>query len=282
PNPPATSGCGIPNVTQAQNSACIPWYGIRDAIMSEIFEGRCGNNARAAIRLSFHDAENALPNGGADGSMLTDPNEPLRSENDGLQGIVALLQPFPARFNVSPGDILQASQFQNLTLLACPGGPAVPAFIGRSPPLNIAPMGLLPSPEDPVATLVARFADMGISSRSMIALIGAHTTGTQQFVDPAEANSTFDTTDDIWDTRFCGHPHPSSTLFLTDVQILGVVKLDSDLAFAQDPTTSADFNRFIGQQTIWQTDYIAAHEQMSKLGQNVANLIDCSEILPAS
>jgi hypothetical protein len=45
---------------------------------------------------------------------------------------------------------------------------------------------------------------MGLSSRDMIALIGAHTTGTQQFVDPAEANYTFDTTDTIWDTRFCG------------------------------------------------------------------------------
>ena len=69
-------------------------------------------------------------------------------------------------------------------------------------------MGLLPSPEQPVDQLVARFADMGISSRSMIALIGAHTTGTQQFVDPTEANSTFDTTDNIWDTRFCGFSDP--------------------------------------------------------------------------
>jgi hypothetical protein len=64
-------------------------------------------------------------------------------------------------------------------------------------------MGLLPNPEDPVASLVARFADMGFSVRDLMALIGAHTTGKQRFVDPTQANDTFDTTVDIWDTRFC-------------------------------------------------------------------------------
>jgi hypothetical protein len=49
------------------------------------------------------------PNGGADGSMLVDPNEVLRPENNGLQSIVGLLQPIPAQFNVSAGDVLHAS-----------------------------------------------------------------------------------------------------------------------------------------------------------------------------
>lgn len=38
--------------------------------------------------------------------MLWDPNEVLRTENDGLQTIVGLLQPLPAKFNVTPGDVL--------------------------------------------------------------------------------------------------------------------------------------------------------------------------------
>ncbi|KAF7366154.1 Peroxidase [Mycena venus] len=280
--PVTVTGCGIPNVTHAVNSVCLPWYGIRDTIMSEIFQGRCGDNARAAVRLSFHDAgtfsqelqDNALPNGGADGSILVDPNEVLRSENNGLQNIVSLLQPLPDQFGVSPGDIVQIAGI--LAVLACPGGPAITAYVGRTPPQNIAPTGLLPSPEDPVATLVARFADMGLSSRDMIALIGAHTTGTQQFVNPAEANYTFDTTDTIWDTRFYTQTADNTTV-LPDVY-----KLDSDVAFSTDPTTSTDFNRFIGQQSLWQTDYITAHTAMSILGQNAAHLTDCSEILPSS
>lgn len=46
------------------------------------------------------------PNGAADGSLLTDPAEVQRPDNNGLQTIVALLQPLPARFGVSAGDIL--------------------------------------------------------------------------------------------------------------------------------------------------------------------------------
>jgi hypothetical protein len=48
-------------------------------------------------------------NGGADGSMLVDPNEVLRPDNNGLQNIVSLLKPLPAEFNVSPGDVLHVS-----------------------------------------------------------------------------------------------------------------------------------------------------------------------------
>jgi hypothetical protein len=34
-----TTGSGIPNVTNAQNPTCIPYYGVRDAIMGGIFQG---------------------------------------------------------------------------------------------------------------------------------------------------------------------------------------------------------------------------------------------------
>lgn len=47
-----------------------------------------------------------LPNGGADGSILTDPNEVLRSENNGLQNIVGLLGPLPAQLGISAGDVV--------------------------------------------------------------------------------------------------------------------------------------------------------------------------------
>ncbi|KAJ6528946.1 heme peroxidase [Mycena capillaripes] len=275
------TGSGIPNVTDAQNPTCIPWYGIRDAIMGGLFQGRCGDNARAAVRLAFHDAGTfslalqaaGLPNGAADGSILADPLEVQRDENNGLQNIVSLLAPLPAQFGVSPGDIVHLAGV--LAVLACPGGPAIPAFVGRTAPTNIAPTGLLPNPEDPVDKLVARFADMGFSVRDLIALIGAHTTGKQRFVDPTQANKSFDTTVDIWDTRF--YTETSNTTALP-----GTFKLDSDVAFSTDPTTSPDFSRFIGHQNIWTSDYVDAHEKMSLLGFSANDLTDCSEILPLS
>ncbi|KAJ7715815.1 heme peroxidase, partial [Mycena metata] len=244
--------------------------------MGGLFEvpGRCTDNSRAAVRLAFHDAgtfslalqKASLPNGGADGSMLSDPTEVNRTENNGLQTIVGLLQPMVSQFNVAPGDLLH---------LACPGGPTIPVYVGRRLPLNIAPMGLLPSPEDPVEKLVARFADLGLTVRQMIALIGAHTTGKQRFVDPTLALESFDTTVDIWDTRFY-------TETSTPGLLPGQYKLDSDVAFSTDNLTAVEFNRFIGHQDLWITDYAGAHEAMSLLGQNVATLTDCSEILPLS
>ncbi|KAJ7850121.1 heme peroxidase [Mycena leptocephala] len=277
------NGSGIPNVANARNPTCVPFYAIRDAIMgaSSKVGRRCGDNARAAIRLAFHDAgtfsltlqENALPNGGADGSILVDPTEVLRAENHGLENIVSLLKPLTAQFGVSPGDIVQLAGV--LAVLACPGGPVISAFVGRHAPLNIAPTGLLPNPADPVTVLLARFADMGFSSRELMALVGAHSTGKQRFVDTAQANSTFDSTIDIWDTRF--YTQTADTTVLP-----GTLKLESDVNFASDPSTTTDFNRFVGKQAIWSTEYAAAHQKMSLLGMDVTDLTDCSEILPLS
>jgi hypothetical protein len=53
--PVTVTGCGIPNVTNAVNSVCIPWYGIRDTIMSEIFQGK-----QASLSSSFHQILNDL------------------------------------------------------------------------------------------------------------------------------------------------------------------------------------------------------------------------------
>ncbi|KAJ7032297.1 heme peroxidase [Mycena alexandri] len=279
--PPTTAGDGIPLVANAKNPVCVPWYAIRDAIMGGLFQGRCTDNARAAVRLAFHDAGTfslalraaGLPNGGADGSMLSDPTEVNRSENNGLQTIVGLLQPLVTKFNVAPGDVLHLAGA--LGVLACPGGPVVPVFVGRHLPLNIAPQGLLPSPEDPVDKLVARFADMGLTIRQMIALIGAHTTGRQRFVNTAVAGNSFDSTINIWDTRFY-------TETLATGLLPGQFKLDSDVKFATNITTATEFTRFIGHQDLWITDYAGAHEQMSILGQDTTTLTDCSEILPLS
>jgi hypothetical protein len=76
-------------------------------------------------------------------------------------------------------------------------------YIGRKAPTNIAPDGLLPDTNSPVPVLTDRFADMGFSIRELMALIGAHTAGRQRFVNLALAQSTFDSTVNIWDVRFC-------------------------------------------------------------------------------
>lgn len=272
---------GITTVADNKNPVCLPFYAVRDAIMGGLFHGRCNDLARASVRLAFHDAGTfslqrqaaGLPNGAADGSLLVDPTEVLRADNNGLQAIVAGLTPLPTQLNVSPGDVLHLAGV--LGVLACPGGPVVNYLVGRTPPKNIAPEGLLPSPDDPVAKLVARFADLGFGVRETMALIGAHTAGKQRFVSLAKANSSFDSTVDIWDVRFYRETQSNTTL-------AGTFKLNSDVNFSRDPTTSKDFNRFVGKQDSWSEDYTKAHLKMSLLGFDQNTLTDCSEILPKS
>ncbi|KAJ6582365.1 heme peroxidase, partial [Mycena capillaripes] len=171
--------------------------------------GRCNDLARAAIRLAFHDAgtstnlafmPNHSANGAADGSLLVYDNEVQRADNNGLQNIVAALKPLLAQYKASAGDVLHMAG--NLAVVACPGGPVVKTYVGRTPPKNEASLDLLPSPFDPVPKMIARFVDMGFSVRELMALIGAHTTGKQRFVDTKQANKSFDSTVDIWDVRF--------------------------------------------------------------------------------
>ncbi|KAJ7473364.1 heme peroxidase [Mycena latifolia] len=267
--------------------------------MGDIYHGRCGDASRASVRLAFHDAgpfslalqAAGLPNGAADGSMLSDPNEVLRPENNGLQNIVSLLQPLPAQFNVSHGDVLHLAGV--LGVLACPGGPVINTYIGRTEPKNIAPDGLLPNPDSPVQVLTDRFADMGFSIRELMALIGAHSTGKQRFVNPALASSSFDSTVDIWDVRF--YSETQNTTAAPGMQLScfnhasadsnekkGTFRLNSDVNFSGNATTQQDYNRFVGNQNNWAREYAAAHEKMSLLGLDATTLTDCTEILPLS
>ncbi|THV00252.1 heme peroxidase [Dendrothele bispora CBS 962.96] len=275
---------GIPTINDVQNPVCKPWVAIRDAIMGDIFHGRCNDLARSAIRMSFHDAGTfslsleaaGKTNGGADGSLIADPNEINRDENNGMQAIVEALRPLPQKFNVSAGDVLHLAG--TLAVLACPGGPVVNTYVGRPPFKNVNPTGMIPDTHDPIPKIVDRFNDMGISVREAMALIGSHTCGKQQFVDPAFANDTFDTTPEIWDIRFYGETQRNDS-------DPNVFRLPSDLGFSHNSLTQKDYSRFVGSlstQEDWAREYAKAHEKMSLLGQDADSLTECTEIMPPS
>ncbi|KAF7312613.1 Peroxidase [Mycena indigotica] len=279
--PDLGDSAGIPDVANATNAACVPFYPVRDAILGGVFGGRCTDLARASVRLAFHDAGTfslrlaalGKPNGAADGSLLWDPQEVLRDENNGLQDIVAALAPLPQRFNVSPGDVLQLAGV--LGVLACPGGPRIDAWVGRPLPANKAPNGLLPSPNDSVDSLLGRFADMGFAPVDLIALIGAHGTARQRFVDPAMAGEAMDTTIDLWDVNFYRDTNVATAPH-------NVFRLASDVNLAHNASTKAFFHEYIDNQPDWDQDYRAAHLLMSTLGYKTTELVNCTELMPAS
>jgi hypothetical protein len=153
-------------------------------------------------------------NGGADGSLLIDPTEVQRTDNNGLQGIVSALKPLASRFGVSNADILHVAGI--LGVIICPGGPVIETWVGRKDAQWKNPTGLLPDVNDSVPKMVARFQDMGFTIRDLMALIGAHTTAKQRFVDPSRADEPQDTTPAIWDVKVRMTPPPHHTqLILT-------------------------------------------------------------------
>lgn len=110
----------IPLTTAAcKADPCCVWYGVSVAL-TLLFKGaggRCNDNARAAVRLGFHDAgtwskqltAQGQDFGGADGSLLMKFGEDGRKENNGLQGIIAKLRVVQATFKVGYADLVQVS-----------------------------------------------------------------------------------------------------------------------------------------------------------------------------
>jgi hypothetical protein len=76
----------------------------------------------------------------------------------------------------------------------CPGGPKVKTFIGRKDSTNAAPPGGLPDVFGSADSLFTLFQKKGFSAKDLAALLGAHSTSTQQFVDPSKANFSQDST----------------------------------------------------------------------------------------
>ena len=167
--------------------------------------GRCNQHARAAIRLGFHDAgawSKTTAYGGADGSMLLSWDEINRPENKGLQPIrlkalELLLRWGP--YGVGAADLIQF--MANVATVTCPLGPRVRVFVGRENSSK-SPTGLLPNVHSNAHTLLELFANKTITPEGLVALVGAHTSSNQFFVEPKKFGAPQDSTPGVWDVSF--------------------------------------------------------------------------------
>jgi hypothetical protein len=168
--------------------------------------GQCNQNARAAIRLGFHEAgpwSKTSGYGGADGSFLLNPLEYLRPENKGLEAIrqkaVELLAKY-AIFGVGAADLAQF--MAKFAIVSCPLGPRVRTFVGRDNTLLADPPNLMPDVHSPASKLIQLFADKTINAEGLAALVGAHSTSNQFFVDTTKSGFSQDSTPGVWDMKF--------------------------------------------------------------------------------
>jgi catalase (peroxidase I) len=168
-------------------------------------DGTCNSFARAAVRLGFHDAgtwSKTSEFGGADGSLLLTNEEILQGENSGLavirtagRGILNTYAPF----GVGAADLVQF--MHNVATVVCPLGPRQITFVGRLDNNAVNPR-LLPDTRASADSLIQLFAEKTMTVIDLISLIGAHTTATQSFVDPAKAGQPLDSTPGVWDVEF--------------------------------------------------------------------------------
>ncbi|KZV88636.1 manganese peroxidase [Exidia glandulosa HHB12029] len=277
--------------TTVKNAACCRFIPIRDALINDVFEGVCGENAHSTVRIAFHDAigfsRAGGKGGGADGSMIAfDDIELNFPANAGIDEIVEDLEPFALANGISFGDVIHFGSSVALSL--CPGAPVVQTFVGRANATAPAPDGTVPDPFNPVTQILARMADAGFSSDEVIALLASHSIAAQDEIEPEIQRAPFDSTPGIFDSqvflevqlRGTSFPGNGSHEGQVESPMPGEFRLQSDHEFARDSRTACTWQTFALNQALMAQKFAQAMAKLSLLGQNPNQLTDCTEIIP--
>ncbi|KAF2645142.1 heme peroxidase, partial [Massarina eburnea CBS 473.64] len=278
--PPASAG-----TAKCKADTCCVWYYV-SSVLSALFlgpSGRCNKNARAAVRLGFHDAgtwssslaASGQDFGGADGSIVLSGSEIKRSDNNGLQDIVNKLRDVQATFHVGMADLIQFAATH--AVVSCPLGPRIRTFVGRKDSTKASPTGLLPGVNDSADTLIALFRDKTISPHDLVALLGAHSVSQQFFANTSRPGAPQDGTPGVWDTLFYNQTLGTGPLPKE------VWRFPSDVVLSKDPRTADEWLSFSGKggQDHWNEDYAYSYVRLSLLGvNNINNLTECTKVLP--
>ncbi|KAK1225251.1 fungal class II heme-containing peroxidase [Marasmius sp. AFHP31] len=240
----------------------------------------------------FHDAIGYSPSkggGGADGSIIVFADiETKFPANNGIDEIVNAQKKFMIDYNVtlSPGDFIQLAGAVGVA--NCRGAPRLKFFLGRPPPTAASPPGLVPEPQDSVNSILERFSDVGFSSDEVVALMASHSIAAADHVDPSVPGSPLDSTPDTFDTQFYievqlrGTTYPGAGNNTGEVPspVQGEMRIQSDHEIARDARTACHWRSFVGDQAKMQSEFQAAMDKLSTLGQDRNQLIDCSEVIP--
>ena len=230
----------------ADAGACPPVWTQISKTLTTMFvqaDGQCNHDARTAVRAAFHDcatwSQAQGQTGGCDGSLFLSAEENARVENRGLQDISAKLTGLARASGVGVADMIAFAGAH--ATLSCPLGPTVKTMIGRKDSATPAPSeSLLPGNATLSADIIlSLFADKGFSAPDVAALIGAHSSAQQFFVDPTKAGAAQDRTPGIWDVDYYTDTIANNPAVFT---------FQSDKNIAADPRSGPTFRSFIGQQ----------------------------------
>ena len=235
---------GLVDSAACKADPCCVWKWIALEMTAKFngTSGRCTKFARGAVRLGFHDAAvwtNTSSSGGADGSILL-TNEMDRAENDGLEAIADATKGWYNRYKqygVSMADLIQFGA--NVATVVCPFGPRIRTYVGRKDNAVAGGNNLLPGVDDSADKMLKLFAAKTIDAHDLIALVGAHSTSQQHFVNTARDGDPQDSTPGEWDVAFY-----AQTINTPPPRVL---KFNSDIVLSKDSRTKDSWNAFVGQ-----------------------------------
>ncbi|WYZ45871.1 hypothetical protein EsH8_IX_000096 [Colletotrichum jinshuiense] len=260
------------------------WTQVNAELNSLFLDGaKCNALARGAIRAIFHDCgswdESQGQSGGCDGSLIVgvSPDVELdRIENRGLQNIAGALKDLAGRYNVTAADMIVFAG--NAAIFLCPGGPKVRTYIGRADNTNSAKAGGLPSPFDTPENLLALFKAKGFDPEALAALLGAHSTSTQNFVNASQAGASQDSTPGELDVSYYKQTHDFAT---TGTAPPGVFVFPSDSSISTSEANSVGrwFQGFIGDQDKWSKSFKKSMDRMSLFGNDKGSMSDCTDVI---
>ncbi|KJR83649.1 ligninase H2 [Sporothrix schenckii 1099-18] len=267
---------------QCASDPCCIWEYIKRDMYAKFHgdSGRCTKHARAAVRLGFHDAaswEKGDTFGGADGSIVL-ANELTRAENDGLQDIGIIVQgwydTYHSRYGVGMADLIQMGA--TIATVTCPLGPRIRSYVGRKDSSQATNKGRMPDVHASAENLVALFQNKTITPEALVALVGAHTTSQQHFVDETRDGAPQDSSPGVWDILFYGETKSATVP-------PRVFRFPSDIALSKHESTAATWNTFstAAGQAAWNNDFAREYIRMSMLGvNNINDLTECTKVLP--
>ncbi|KAF2999036.1 hypothetical protein E8E13_008433 [Curvularia kusanoi] len=270
---------GLVNIDNAKCKAdtCCIWRHIA-LEMEKVFRGasgRCTAEARAAVRLGFHDAGTwskfTDDYGGADGSVILSglkggEAELSRPENHGLQHIADVTIGWWNKYKdygIHMADLIQMGA--NVATVVCPLGPRVRTFVGRPDSSRPAVNGLLPNVFAEADQLVSLFENKTIRVHGLTALVGAHTVSQQHFVDTSRSGDPQDSTPGIWDVDFYAETLSSNAS-------TRVFKFPSDVKLSKHSLASAEWNKFANVPGHWNEDYAKEYVIRKPLADNSATV----------
>ncbi|KAF2838165.1 class II peroxidase, partial [Patellaria atrata CBS 101060] len=244
------------------------WKTISDDELTPIFRSflNCTDLALQAIRLAFHDC---FAGAGCDGSLIN-AEEWRQPQNQGLETISKKLKAIAEKHNVGKADMIQFAGSH--AIITCPLGVVGKTWVGRTDSSIQAPGTDLPDHTAPAQSLLDKFVAKGFTATDLAALLGAHSTARQRFVDPSKAGAAFDATPGQWDVTYYGQVTTQTANF----------NLDSDLAISRLPSVLPSWTLFTVDQVGWSLAFVAAWQKLTVLGipGGTSSLIDCTNSLP--